>query len=117
MLPKDQLGKDGEDLAVRHLVGAGFVVATRNWRCAAGEIDIVAHDGRDLVIVEVKTRTSTTYGDPVEAVTYRKQRKLRELAVWWLHEHPHRGPIRFDVISVLYPKRGHPQLEHWRGAF
>jgi putative endonuclease len=117
VLAKDQLGKDGEDLAVRHLVGAGFSLATRNWRCSAGEIDIIAHDGRDLVIVEVKTRTSTAYGDPAEAVTFRKQQKLRQLATYWLQENPHRGPVRFDVISVLFPKRGFPQLEHWRGAF
>lgn len=117
MLPKDQLGVDGEDLAARHLVGAGFRIVTRNWRCPAGEVDIVAHDGRHLVFVEVKTRTSTTYGDPVDAVTYRKQRKLRQLATLWLQEHPHRGPVRFDVISVLFPKQGYPQLEHWRGAF
>jgi putative endonuclease len=117
VLAKDQLGSDGENLAARHLVGAGFTVVTRNWRCPAGEIDIIARDGHDLVIVEVKTRTSTAYGDPVEAVTYRKQRKLRELATLWLHDNPHRGPVRFDVISVLYPRRGYPQIEHWRGAF
>ena len=117
MLAKDQVGIDGENLAARHLVGAGLEIVTRNWRCPVGEIDIVALDGRELVIVEVKTRTSTTYGDPVEAVTYRKQRKLRELAALWLKANPHRGSVRFDVITVLYPKRGYPQLEHWRGAF
>ena len=117
MLAKDQLGIDGEDLATRHLVGAGFIIVTRNWRCPAGEIDIIALDGRDLVIVEVKTRTSTTFGDPVEAVTFRKQQKLRELARLWLRNNPHHGDVRFDVITVLYPKRGYPQLEHWRRAF
>jgi putative endonuclease len=117
VLAKDQLGINGEDLAARHLVGAGFTLVSRNWRCPVGEIDIIAHDGADLVIVEVKTRTTTAYGDPVEAVTYRKQRKLRELAALWLQEHPHRGPVRFDVITVLYPTRGYPQLEHWRRAF
>jgi putative endonuclease len=117
VLAKDQLGINGEDLATRHLVGAGFIIVTRNWRCPAGEIDIIALDGDDLVIVEVKTRTSSEYGGPVEAVTYRKQRKLRELATLWLREHPHRGPVRFDVISIVYPKRGYPRLEHWRRAF
>jgi putative endonuclease len=117
VLAKDQLGIDGEDLATRHLVGAGFTIVTRNWRCPAGEVDIIALDGPDLVIVEVKTRTSTTYGDPVEAVTHRKQQKLRELASLWLRENPHRGEVRFDVITVLRPRRGFPQLEHWRRAF
>jgi putative endonuclease len=117
VLAKDQLGIDGENLAARHLVGAGFTIVIRNWRCEVGEVDIIARDGRELVFVEVKTRTSTTYGDPVEAVTIRKQRKLRQLAAVWLHEHPHGGPLRFDVISVVYPRRGLPQLEHWRRAF
>lgn len=117
MLAKDQIGKDGEDQAAGHLVAAGFVLVTRNWRCPSGEIDIVARDGDVLVVIEVKSRTSTAYGEPAEAVTYRKQRKLRELAAHYLREHPHRGPVRFDVISVLFPKRGFPQLEHLRGAF
>lgn len=117
MLAKDKLGADGEDYAARYLVGTGFAVVARNWRCAAGEIDIVARDGATLVIVEVKSRTSTAYGDPAEAVTFRKQQKLQELARHWLREHPHRGPVRFDVISVLAPKQGARRLEHRRGAF
>ena len=56
MLAKDALGKQGEDLAARHFVGAGFTVLARNWRCPVGEIDIVARDGDVLVIAEVKTR-------------------------------------------------------------
>ena len=55
MLAKDSVGKYGEDLAARHFVGAGMVVLARNWRCPAGEIDIVARDGSALVIAEVKT--------------------------------------------------------------
>jgi putative endonuclease len=116
VLAKDRLGKDGEDLAARHLLGAGFAIVTRNWRCPAGEIDIVARDRDALVIVEVKTRTSTAFGSPAEAITHRKQDKLRELALLWLREHPHRGPIRFDVVSVLLPTRGRPELEHLRGV-
>lgn len=117
MLAKDQLGINGEDRAARHLESAGYRIVARNWRCSAGEIDIIAIDGRDLVIVEVKTRTSTAYGHPVDAVTFRKQRKLRELAVLWLQGYPHRGPVRFDVISVLCPRDSEPQIEHWQGAF
>ena len=116
MLAKDSVGKYGEDLAARHFVGAGMVVLARNWRCAAGEIDIVARDGTALVIAEVKTRTSTAFGRPVEAVTGRKADKLRELALMWLREHPHRGAVRFDVVGVLLPKSGSAQLEHLRGV-
>jgi putative endonuclease len=115
---KDQLGIDGENYAVRYLVGAGFTIIDRNWRCPEGEIDILAIDGRDLVVVEVKTRTSTTYGLPIEAVTWRKAEKLRALAARWLRENPQRGlAVRFDVISIVMARNARPDLQHVRAAF
>jgi putative endonuclease len=117
MHTKDQLGIDGEDFAARYLVGAGFDIVTRNWRCPEGEIDIIALDGPTLVIVEVKTRTSTAYGLPLEAVNWRKADRIRGLAARYVREEARRGPVRFDVISILMPKRGRPQLEHVRAAF
>jgi putative endonuclease len=117
VLAKDALGKYGEDLAARHLVGAGFTVVARNWRCSVGEVDIIARDGEVLVFTEVKTRRSTAYGYPSEAVTPRKVGKLRELALSWLREYPEGGrEVRFDVISVVVPKYGVAQLEHLRGV-
>jgi putative endonuclease len=117
VLAKDAVGKYGEDLAARHFVGAGFTILARNWRCAAGEIDIVARDGDVLVVAEVKTRTTTAFGSPAEAITYRKAAKLRELALTWLGEHPEGGrAVRFDVVSVVVPKYGAPRLEHLRGV-
>jgi putative endonuclease len=117
MRTKDRLGKDGEDLAARHLIGAGFDIVTRNWRCDIGEIDIVAVDRGTLVVVEVKTRTSTDFGLPAEAVTWRKLAKLRELAVIWLRENSCRMPARVDVISIVMPRNGRPELEHYRGVY
>lgn len=117
MLAKDAVGKYGEDLAARHFVGAGLTILARNWRCSVGEIDIVARDGNVLVVAEVKTRRSTAYGTPAEAITRRKAEKLRELALMWLREHPGGGAgVRFDVVSVLLPKSGSAQLEHLRGV-
>ena len=72
MRAKDALGRYGEDVAARHLIEQGIVVLERNWRCDAGEIDIVGRDGQVLVICEVKTRRGTGYGTPIEAVTPRK---------------------------------------------
>jgi putative endonuclease len=117
MLAKDVLGRRGEDLAARHLADAGFVMLARNWRCAAGEIDIVARDRDVLVIVEVKSRRSTAYGSGAEAITRRKADKLRELALWWLRQHPGARDVRFDVVSVLLPGSGPACVEHLRGAF
>src|SRR5258708_2659903 len=101
MHTKDQLGIDGESYAARYLVGAGFTILICNWRCPAGEIDIIARDGSTLVVVEVKTRSSRAFGAPYEAVTWAKAEKIRSLAVQYLHEHPHHGELRFDVISIV----------------
>jgi putative endonuclease len=114
---KDQLGIEGESYAVQYLLGAGYTIVTRNWRCPAGEIDILAMDGRTLVVIEVKTRTSTAFGAPYEAVTWAKAEKIRSLAAQWLQENRHRGPVRFDVISIVMPKHEQPELEHLCGAF
>jgi putative endonuclease len=117
MHTKDQLGIDGEDYAVRYLIGAGLTIVTRNWRCPEGELDILALDGDTLVVVEVKTRTSTAYGLPLEAVTARKAEKIRGLAARYLREEGRRGSIRFDVISILMPRNITPELLHVRAAF
>jgi putative endonuclease len=115
---KDAIGRYGEDVAARHLLEAGFDVLARNWRCSAGEIDIVARDGDVVVICEVKTRSSLAYGSPAEAVTADKAARLRALALWWLREHPAGGsPVRFDVVSVLRSSRGAASVQHLRGAF
>jgi putative endonuclease len=120
MRPSIQLGKDGEDVAVHHLVEAGLTVLGRNWRCREGELDIVARD-RDgtLVFCEVKTRSSTLFGEPCEAVGPVKARRIRHLALRWLDEHPEeRGAdIRFDVVSVVRRRGAAPELVHLRGVF
>jgi putative endonuclease len=112
------LGEYGERLAVRHLDEAGMVVLERNWRCAYGEIDIIARDGDVLVFCEVKTRRGDGFGQPVEAVVAAKVRRLRQLAAAWVTTTGlHRAEIRFDVVSVLAQARGPARVEHVRGAF
>lgn len=114
---KDTVGRWGEDVAARHLVASGLVILDRNWRCSTGEIDIIARDGRTLVFCEVKTRRSEAYGTPFEAVTVDKARRQRRLAAAWLET---AGlsvrDVRFDVVGVLCPRRGGPQVEHRRGV-
>ena len=85
------LGAYGEGLAARHLTGQGMVLLDRNWRCELGEIDLVLRDGPALVVCEVKTRSSTAYGTPLQAVTGQKAARLRRLAARWLAEHPVRA--------------------------
>ncbi len=117
MHPKDALGAYGEDLAAAHLIEAGLTVLDRNWRCSIGELDIVAREGNVLVFCEVKTRRSLAFGDPAEAVTWRKARKLRQLAGQWLTEHDeHARELRFDVLAVLATHGSLPSVRHLRAA-
>lgn len=116
---KDVLGRYGEELAAQHLVAAGMQLLDRNWRCRAGELDLVAldHDGT-VVFVEVKTRSTEAFGEPAEAVGWSKARRLRTLAALWLDEHPRGGsPLRFDVISIVRRRGEAPVVRHLRAAF
>jgi len=103
------LGNAGEDLVARWDADAGYRVLDRNWRCREGELDVVVARDSVLVFCEVKTRRSTTFGSPAEAVTITKQRRLRTLAMRWLDAHPEARArtVRFDVASVL-AERGRP---------
>ena len=113
---KDALGRYGEDVAARHLITDGFVVLERNWRCELGELDIVARDGRVLVVCEVKTRRSTRHGSPFEAVTQRKLHRIERLGLRWMKERGVRpASMRVDVVSVLRPVTGPTVVEHVRG--
>ncbi|WP_167588240.1 YraN family protein [Kineococcus rubinsiae] len=117
MRAKDGVGRYGERVAARRLQEAGMVVLERNWRCALGEIDIVARDGGCLVVCEVKTRRGTGTGTPAEAVTPAKVVRLRRLAAQWLAEHDvHPADVRLDVVAVLVAERGPAQVEHLRGV-
>lgn len=117
MHPKDALGRQGEDLAVQFLIQAGFLILDRNYRCAGGELDIVAADRRVLVACEVKTRSSLAYGTPIEAVTAQKLRRLRRLAMRWVLTHRLLfDEVRVDVIGVLKTESGEFQVEHLRGV-
>ena len=112
------LGAYGEALAARHLVEVqGMVLLDRNWRCDAGEIDLVLRDGPVLVVCEVKTRSSTAYGSPLEGVTDRKAARLRRLAAQWLADHDlHSDDVRIDLVGVLAQAGVAPELVHLRGV-
>ena len=115
--PRQALGRAGEDFAVDHLRAQGMVVVERNWRCREGELDVIAFDEEadTLVIVEVKTRRTTTFGSPVEAVTRLKAARLRHLAQAWLREHPVGvARVRIDVIGILVRPHSAPVVEHVR---
>ena len=115
---KDKLGRYGEDIAAALLADRGYRIVERNWRCRQGEIDILAAQGKTLVICEVKTRSTAEFGDPAEAVDHSKSSRLRLLAAQYLIDHPGGWQdIRFDVVSVLRPGSGPAQVRHLEGAF
>jgi putative endonuclease len=111
------VGAYGESLAARSLVESGMVLVDRNWRCDAGEIDLVLREGDVLVFCEVKTRSGPAYGHPLEAVGPAKAARLRRLAGRWLHDHEVHAPgVRVDVVGVLLGRSGAPEITHLRGV-
>jgi len=118
MAAKDDLGRRGEELAARHLQAAGLAIIDRNWRCGQGEIDIVALDADELVFVEVKTRSSTGFGHPLEAITPTKLARLRRLAAAWCAEHPDdHSLIRIDAIGVIAGFGEPATIDHLKRVF
>jgi putative endonuclease len=116
--PRRSLGNAGEDAVAAWYEAAGYRVVDRNWRCRDGELDVVVTRGDTLVFCEVKTRSSTRFGVPVEAVTATKQRRLRMLAARWLAEHDtRRRTLRFDVASVMRGSDGQLAVEVLESAF
>jgi putative endonuclease len=113
------LGRSGEDAAVEYLERLHFRILARGFRLLRGEIDIVARDGETIVFLEVKTRMSSDYGPPEEAVTAAKQRQIRRIAEGFLAKHRIGPdvPCRFDVLSLFIEGRSAPRIRHIRDAF
>lgn len=117
-----RLGGRGEDAVAAHYEAAGCRILERNWRCRFGELDLVVEaPGPTTVFCEVKTRSSTRFGSPLEAVTVAKQRRVRRLAAAWLSgrttSRTRSAAVRFDVASVLVGPAGDLQVEVVEAAF
>ncbi|MDR1713068.1 MAG: YraN family protein [Coriobacteriales bacterium] len=112
------LGSEGEDLACDYLLGKGLKIVERNWRCQAGEADIIAFDNDELAFIEVKTRRGVNAGFPEEAVTRAKRQRYERIALSYLADH--RIPttqVRFDVIAVIVVEPNRAFLRHHYDAF
>jgi putative endonuclease len=106
-ITKRETGRTGEDIAAGFLIKNGYRISERNYRCPIGEIDIVARDKNDLVFVEVKTRRSADLGYPEQAVGTKKQKKISQLALWYLQEKKLNGVrARFDVVAIMIQPSG-----------
>ena len=112
---KRATGALGEDLAAQYLERAGLVLVERNYRCKAGEIDLVAEDGGELVFAEVRTRSGSAFGTPEESVTVRKRRKMAECAFSYLAERSaHRQAWRIDLVAIELDRGRVVRVDHYK---
>ncbi len=116
MAKHNDLGKIGEEMAANYLIEKGYEILERNWRNVHKEIDIIAKDSNELVMVEVKTRQSDEYGDPDLAVTKRKQSMLIAAANAYIFENGLDVSTRFDIVSIVL-EEGAPIINHIEDAF
>ena len=114
-----QTGREGEELAAAYLESKGYLIADRNYRFGRNaEVDIVAFDEIQIIFVEVKKRTSTSFGHPEETITPGKVQKIKKAAEAWIYERRmDTALIRFDVITVLQRGNEAPEFVHMEDAF
>jgi putative endonuclease len=111
------LGKEGERIAERYLKKKGYKLVERNFRCTVGELDLILLDRRVIVFVEVKTRTGSGFGTPLEAVEFRKQRRMTRAAQFFLTANNlTQRDARFDVVGISW-LGSQPVVEHIENAF
>ena len=110
------LGQWGEERAIRYLEARGCRVVTVNWRCAAGEVDVVVLDGRCLAFVEVRARRGRAYGSPEESITAHKLARMAAVAQAYVYEHAWEGDWRLDVVAVQVRTGGEPVIEWYRNV-
>ena len=101
MAAHNELGRWGEDLAAAFLEEKGYAIVERDWKSGHHDLDIVAKDGSTLVIMEVKTRRNRLYGNPEEAIDYRKRRSLLSAINHYTKSHRIYSNVRFDIISIV----------------
>jgi putative endonuclease len=118
MAYRQVIGATGEEFVARHLQSEGCTILDRNWRIRGGEIDLIAAAPSGLIIfVEVKTRSSTKFGDPLEAITAKKAARIQRLALGWLSSHSRFGSdFRIDCAAVLLQPNGEMTLDYRRAV-
>jgi len=114
----NDIGKKGEEIAVKSLAEAGYTILAQNWRYKRAEVDIIVKNEQEniVIFVEVKTRTSAAFGTPDSFVSEKKERLLADLAQAYCEEINHDWEIRFDIISILLIGE-QQQIEHIEDAF
>ena len=112
MAAHNELGKWGEDLAAKFLEEQGYEILERDWKSGHHDLDIVAGNEEGLAIVEVKTRRNRLFGDPEEAIDYKKRLSLQSAINHYIKAHHIKAPVRFDVISIVGAIGSTPEIDH-----
>lgn len=113
----NDLGKKGEEIALKFIEKKGCRVLEVNWRYRKSEIDIIAMDGEVLIFIEVKSRSSDYFGRPETFVDQRKQELIVDGAQAYMEEVGHEWEVRFDIISILFHNEVYQSVEHLKDAF
>lgn len=119
MYLKKQIGKIGEDISCKYLKENNYLIHKRNFRCKQGEIDIIAYDNnlKQLVFIEVKTRSNAKYGRPCEAVNYFKKNHIISVSKYYNYKYNIQNiSIRYDVIEIILNNSFY-KLNHIKNAF
>jgi putative endonuclease len=115
--PGNHIGIRGEEMALHYLESIGCRILARNFRRYKAEVDILALEGDYLVAVEVKSRSTLSYGEPETAIDQVKIDLMTMAAGFYQELHGFQQELRFDIVSVHFPKKGPAQLTHFRDAF
>jgi putative endonuclease len=110
------LGQWGEEKALDYLQGQSCQSIARNWRCAAGEVDLVVREGEWLAFVEVRTRRSRAFGTAEESISAEKLGRMAAVAEAYVYEHEWKGPWRLDVIAIESLPGSTPRIEWYRNV-
>ena len=113
MAAHNELGQWGEDLAAAYLQGKGYQIVERDWKSGHRDIDIIARDeAGTIVFVEVKTRRNRVFGEPEEAIDYRKMQSLQQAINHYIKLHHINSQVRFDIISIVGTPGSEPEINH-----
>ncbi len=112
MAAHNELGKWGEEIAAAFVEKKGYEIIQRDWKSGHHDLDIIAKDEDTLVIIEVKTRRNRLFGNPEEAIDYKKRLSLQSAINHFVKSHHINAPVRFDIISIVGMIGSTPEIDH-----
>ena len=117
MAVHNDLGRRGEEIAKDYLENLGYRILKMNWKYGRAEVDVIAEQNGVIIFVEVKTRTSTDYGQPEDFVSRKKELQLEFASTAFIEMKNHQGEIRFDIIAIVFENRDLYKINHIEDAF